>query len=478
MTDAFDRLTTEQPDIVPDQRTIEETLLVALFTSPEAVARIVGETRPTDFIDADHRRLASYLYPALNEGRHVDLVTLRDTVTAQEDEERTAKLLDTAGAFIERAQGDAPSLGKVEEYLAIFLKRARLGDAQRLIAATQAKVAAGDLSPEAGVAGLLNAWADLDVAGRFGAFHSEGEEIEAFFADLTSRQTEGDFIGLDTGFAHLNHVINGLVPGTLTVLGAAPSLGKTTLAKQIVDNIVEKHADAAVLFVSLEQSKEELRIKTLSRWSGIENRDILRGRLAVKEAGWQNVERAKERYARVADRMFVLEGDRNTTVDRLRLAVMQVRQATGAQHVAVVVDYLQIVPTEEPFRDKRLRVEYVTSELRRIARELNVAVIAIASLGREAYERAGIDVFKESGDIEYSADVALVLTKPKDDDPTQKTRKSYAVYAGDNDQNPIKVDSLEGKLLILHVVKNRNGEKDKAIRLYFFDKVSAFLPVE
>ena len=68
--------------------------------------------------------------------------------------------------------------------------------------------------------------------------------------------------------------------------------------------------------------------------------------------------------------------------------------------------------------------------------------------------------------------------KPKDDEQKPKTRKGYASHVGEDDTNPIRVDNLEGNLLILHVVKNRNGEKDKAIKLYFFAKVSAFLPAE
>ena len=318
-----------------------------------------------------------------------------------------------------------------------------------------------DSTPDQVAGEVFRAVADLDASRRLsGVGQTEGEELDAFFGELEARQSAGkDFVGLDTGFTHLNRVINGLTAG-LFILGAAPSTGKTTLAKQIADQVVANHPDAACLFVSLEQSKEELRIKTLSRLSGIENRDLQRGRLDPSDPdnAWAKVVTAKDDFALFADRLQVLEGDRATTVDRIRLAVLQLRQKTQAGRLLVVVDYLQIVPTDDPVADTRQRVNFVTSELRRLGRDLDASVLAIASINRAGYKAGKIDSFKESGDIEFSADIAAILAE----DPNKT--KGTANFRG---------VGRDWKRVFLDIVKNRNGERAR-IELDFYPEVSHF----
>ena len=246
-------------------------------------------------------------------------------------------------------------------------------------------------------------------------------------------------------------------------MGASPSLGKTTLAKQIADNVVERHEDAACLFVSLEQSKGELRVKTLSRLSGVENRDMQRGRLNTKEAAWSKVVEAKEAFALFAGRLQVLEGDRTTTPDRIRLAALQLRQKTQAARLLIVVDYLQIVPTDQEFGDPRQKVDFVVSELRRIGRDLDCPVLAIASINRASYsqDKGLLNAFKESGAIEYGADVAAIMSEDKD---KTKDKENYLGVM------------QEYRRVFLDVIKNRNGERSR-VELDFFPAVSRFREV-
>lgn len=464
MIDAFDTLTIEEVEPKVDLRVIEETILVGLL-SPTVAPRILEQTRPGDFYFDYHSRFAAVVYPMVTQGTHVDKVTFRAAAEdAEELEEDGDKLLAFADQVFATADREAPSTGKVVSYLEIFVADARRRLAKVTIEKAGVALDKGDLSPDQAVAALLRVASDLDVGRRLtGASKTEGEELEPFFAALEARQSpENDFQGLDTGFSHLNRVINGLGAG-LIVLAASPSTGKTTFAKQIADNVVATHADAACLFVSLEQSKEELRIKTISRLSGVENRDLQRGRLLTSSPAWEKVVEAKESFKGFADRLQILEGDRATTVDRIRLAALQLRQKTQSGRLLVVVDYLQILPTEDGFADIRQKVNFVTSELRRIGRDLDAPVIAISSVNRAAYntKSPALDVFKESGDIEFSADVALVMK----DDP-DKTK---------GDSNYLGV-MRKWKKVFLDVVKNRNGEKAR-IALEFYPEVSRFREV-
>lgn len=460
-TDPFDALVVEaaEPD-KPDVRVVEETLLAGCLSSPDAAAKVVGEVRSGDFYFETHRRFADLVFPDLRDGKHVDRLTVGRQVGA--DDRDREELLRLADRIFTQVETDPPPLGKVEAYLAGFVEDARLRLARHLVRKTDEALGRRDLTPSQAAGEVFRVAADLEAARRLvGAFKSEGEDWPAYLAALEAQQDPAhSFLGLDTGFDHLNYVGNGLMPG-LVVLGAAPSTGKTTFAKQLADQVVEANPDAACLFVSLEQSREELRVKTLSRLSGVENRDILRGRLDRASIGWKAVKDAAQGYHRaVAGRFFILEGDKATTPDRIRLAALQVKRATQAARLLVVVDYLQIVPTEEQHRDPRNRVDAVVSDLRRLARDLEAAVVAVSAVGRTSYERPGMAAFKESGGVEYGADLGAGMWRAKDAPKGETTFKGMT--------------GRQWKRVGLDVVKNRNGEKAR-IEFDFFPQVSAFV---
>ena len=473
MTDPFDDLVVEaeEEETQANGRAIEETLLIGV-SLPTLAPSILEKTRSGDYQFDLHRNAAALLYSMAGEGRHIDSVTIRAALDQLHGETKVAKGLDDPKDDIRRVYDFAvtvaqmaatvpPATGKVLSYLDIFSERAKRRQAKHLIAKAGEALDKNEATPEATGAQVLKVIADLEATQRLaGTAKTEGEELDAYFADLEANQANGrDFLGLDTGFSHLNRIINGLTPG-LYILGAMPSTGKTTFAKQIADQLVERCPDAACLFVSLEQSKEELRIKTLSRLSGVENRDLQRGRLDVQSAAWGKVVEAKDSFACFAGRMQVLEGDRLTTVDRIRLAGLQLRQKTQAGRLLIVVDYLQILPSDKDFGDIRQKVNFVTSELRRIGRDLDAPVLAIASVNRASYnsKRGEMDAFKESGDVEFSADVAMILV----DDPDKK--KDSANYLGVMRSN---------RRVFLDVVKNRNGERSR-VELDFYPEVSYF----
>ena len=467
MDSGFDALLVdaEEVDTSPDVRAIEETILVGLF-SPTLAPRILELTRPGDFYFSLHRDFAQVAYSLLQEGRFVDSITFRAHAESLEaldsdDDGESDKLLAFVAQVVNQANTAPPPAGKVEAYLDLFVGDARRRLAKATIDKAGAALDKNDLTPDQATAAALRAISDLDVGRRLtGSSRTEGEELEPFFAALEARQGPGnDFLGLNTGFTHLNRVINGFSAG-LIVLAAAPSTGKTTLAKQIADNVVARHSDAACLFVSLEQSKEELRVKTLSRLSGVENRDLQRGRLDTTSPAWAKIVEAKDAFGTFAGRLQILEGDRETTVDRIRLAAIQLRQKTQASRLLIIVDYLQIIPTSDAYNDIRQKVNFITSELRRLGRDLDAPVVAISSVNRAAYNQIGngLDAFKESGDIEFSADVALILKNDK-----EKT-KGEANYLG---------ATRNWSRVFLDVVKNRNGERAR-IEFDFYPEVSYF----
>ncbi len=452
----------------PGIPTIEETLLkAALSGRPELITRIVAETRPNDFHYDLHRRLYATIYPYISQGKHVDRVILEATLlpepppTEKEKIEERQALLDLAGKLEKMA---IPEAGVVDAYLSDFVEKAKRKAATVSIDKIQSAFNDKELTPAEAFSKATQVIMDQDTSRRLvGAFKSEAEDWPTYFADLETKQTQKEFTGLDTGFPHFNNLANGLPEGLL-VLGAAPSVGKTTWAKQIADQVIEKNPKAVCLFISLEQSREELRVKTLSRLSGVENRDILRGRLDPKSYLWGKVKAASDKYtASTAGRFFILEGDKTTTPELIRLAGIQVKRATNAEALLIVVDYLQIVPTVEDFKDPRSRVDAVVTDLRRIARELGASIVAISSLSRRSYDLSDISAFKESGGVEYGADLGAIMLPRKN-------------AAGDLiEDGTSNIEGVDRKWIgvDLAFVKNRNGERGK-IQFKFYPQISRF----
>lgn len=264
-------------------------------------------------------------------------------------------------------------------------------------------------------------------------------ELFPYVNALLARQSGTRFTGLDSGFENLNQICNGLDTG-LMVLAAPPGQGKTTLAWQIACQTAER-GRLPVVFVSMEQSKEELRAKALSRLSRIDYRHIMRGRLnAEDDHDRGTLLDAAAQYGRTARYLTIVEGCESTTVDAIQEVVRGKLRQLNAPRCLVVVDYLQMIPLRAEDADRvtntRDRTDLHVSALRRMARDLKSPVLVISAENRAGYSSKRMDVFKESGGIEYSADIAMILTRDK--------------TAGEGEQENCRT-------LDLNIVKNRNG---------------------
>lgn len=216
------------------------------------------------------------------------------------------------------------------------------------------------------------------------------------------------FKGRSTGFKSLDREINGVIPG-LYVLGAISSLGKTTFITQLADQMASRGEH--IIFFSLEQSRFELVAKSISRQTCILNPKEAKTSLAIM----QNTDvaditiKAVEHYQEIAHNTIIVEGNFNINVNSIRNYVEEYITFTGIKPV-VVLDYLQILrPLNDKLTDKQ-QVDYNVTELKRISRDFDIPIFVICSFNRENYATiVDFASFKESGAIEYSADVVMGL---------------------------------------------------------------------
>ena len=290
-------------------------------------------------------------------------------------------------------------------------------------------------------------------------------DIEAFKESLNRR----------TGFAILDETAKGLYAG-LYVVGAISSLGKTTFCTQLADQLAA--AGEEVLFFSLEQSRLEIVSKSIARrtaqadiTTAVDSLSIRRGYLPRHV-----LTAAKEYKEAVSDRLSIIEGNFNCNISFIGDYVRRYIQKTGKKPV-VFVDYLQIL---QPEKDERGRtpstketVDTTVTELKRLSRENGLTIFVISSLNRTNY-LAPIDFesFKESGGIEYTADVVWGLQLQcmnggVFENSEKKTIEKRKIVKEAKAANPRKIE--------LVCLKNRYGISSYSCYFDYYPKFDLFV---
>ena len=261
---------------------------------------------------------------------------------------------------------------------------------------------------------------------------------------------------IKTGYPTLDNKLGdkgypgGLYPG-LYFIGAVSSLGKTTFALQMADQIAAAGHD--VLIFSLEMSAVELMAKSISRLTystAADDRDrkTTRGILAgARYSRYSNgeldtISKAKAKYREIAQNLYITEAMGNIGAGDVRAIVKRHFDITGKRPV-VFIDYLQILAPEDTKATEKQNTDRAVVELKRISRDYDIPVIAISSFNRENYKNeVSESAFKESGAIEYSSDVLIGLQFEGAGTDGFNVRTEKA-------KNPRKIE--------LYIIKNRNG---------------------
>lgn len=277
---------------------------------------------------------------------------------------------------------------------------------------------------------------------------------------------------IPTGFKALDSVLDGGFYEGLYIIGAISSLGKTTLAMQICDNIANSGND--VLMFSLEMARSELMAKSISRLTlldilqnGGDTRNAKTARGITTGSRWlkysliekELIQRAAETYGTYAKNIYIHEGIGDIGTSQIRQTVGNHIRITGKKPF-VLIDYLQILAKADARTSDKQDMDRNVLELKRISRDFKIPVFVVSSFNRENYKTAvSYASFKESGAIEYSSDVLIGLQmkgagEKGFDAETAKTK------------NPREIE--------LVILKNRNGETGKKIEFKYYPMFNYF----
>jgi replicative DNA helicase len=284
---------------------------------------------------------------------------------------------------------------------------------------------------------------------------------------------------LSTGIKQLDEALEGgFYKKNLVILGAISSLGKTTLALQIGDNIARKGND--VLIFSLEMSKEELIAKSLSRNMflkaynkrytalALTTREILKG-IGLNENLLNNKDRIeiyKEAYEdykeNIASNIYITECNDNIDInintinDKIKNHI-----AITGNNPFVIIDYLQIIQNQEKGLTDKQVIDKIVTSLKRIARDNNITILLISAFNRASYnQESNLASFRDSSTIEYTSDVLISLQHEKLDGVTDDTKKV----------NTNQEQQKDERNLTLKILKNRNGRITDVKNITFYAK--------
>ncbi len=264
--------------------------------------------------------------------------------------------------------------------------------------------------------------------------------------------------GLSSGFLNIDNKLQGLRNGEMIILAARPSMGKTSLAMNIVENVALGHGDPdreahAVGIFSLEMSCESLVMRMLCSRSKVRSFDLARGTVA---SGPAHGELAKAASVLMKAPIF-LDDTGGLDVMELRARARRMKKRNDVKFI--VIDYLQLLNSREYAKQGRqIETSNVSANIKAMAKELNVPVLVLSQLSRapEQRDKSGkpkLSDLRDSGAIEQDADVVMMLRRP-------------SRYDGDPEHD-------DRTLSIVDVVKHRNGPVGE-VYLNFIEEYTRF----
>jgi len=382
----------------PQDHAAEQSVLGAMLLSKDAIADVVEVIRGADFYRPAHELLYDAIIDVYGRGEPADAVTLAAELGRRGD------LAKVGGApYLHTLVAGVPTAANAAYYADIVREKAIL---RRLVTAGT-KIAQLGYTGEGQVDDVVDR-AQAEVFGVTDKRTSEDyaplnelmaatlDEIEAISAH------EGGLAGVPTGFADLDDLTNGLHPGQMVIVAARPAVGKSTLALDVCRAASIKHGLTSVIF-SLEMSRTEITMRLLSAEAKIALSHMRNGHMTDDD--WARLAR---KMGEMSEAPLFIDDSPNMTMMEIRAKARRLRQRHDLR--LVVVDYLQLMSSGRKVESRQVEVSEFSRQMKLLAKELEVPIVAISQLNRGAEQRTDkrplLSDLRESGCL--TADTRLL----------------------------------------------------------------------
>jgi replicative DNA helicase len=437
--------------IPPHSEEAERALLGAILFNPASALHSIANLKinADSFYLPSHRLVWETVSGMIADGKAVDLqtVTVRLRDTSQLERIGGPAVLDTM-------VDSCPTVAHAEYYAGIVAEKAML---RAIIDASRETERACFDDPETAAAVL----ADLEMrlfalsASAARALTPWPETVDAALASIEA-VTAGEVSGLKTGFADLDDALQCLMPANLYLLAARPSMGKTSLAMNIVENLAAPYfgpPPVPVCVFSLEMSQADLARRLLCSRSRHSSHVVMQGRVAP-----QTMIELREAAAQLREAPITLDDSAALDIADIRSRARRYVRRYGCR--LIVVDYLGLAHAREAGKQSREReVSAIFAGLKAMAKELSVPVLALSQLNRlSEHTSDGVprqSDLRDSGSLEQDADVVMLLRRPRD--------------SADPD-----FSATDPSRAVVDLSKNRNGPTNNRILLSFDASTTRF----
>jgi replicative DNA helicase len=428
----------------------EQSVLGAVFLTPNEMVGLMDKLTEEDFYDKRNQKIFFALRNLFNRDEKLDYTTV-STELAQ-----MGAMRDVGVSYLSEITDIVPSTHNLDAYVDIVkdysLKRALINAANEIMEdGFNEKIRATDY-----IDNTEEKIFDLVRRRKASEFVRINQVVGEVKEKAESRKNKGALTGLSTGFGIMDQITSGLQPEELIILAARPSMGKSAFAMNIALNVAKHNKDqkASVAVFSLEMSNEQLVGRMMASESRVENRKIKTGELTPKE--WQFVDSAVESLGRLN---VFFDDSSAISVQDIRSKCRKLRQEGKLDFV--VIDYLQLIKGDDSKGgvNRQEEVAKISRQLKTMARELKIPVMALSQLSRGVEKRDDkrpvLADLRESGSIEQDADIVLFLY-----------RDEYYSHG--------KEDNGETELSF---AKNRQGSVGNVLLFKFEKEYSRFLPI-
>ena len=439
-------------NVMPHNRDAEMALLGCMLIDNETAADIVEPLKEEDFYQESNRYVLNAMKRVFSSRKPIDLVTLSDQLESEGNLEKAGGI-----AYLTELAQITPSAANYKSYFDI-VKRDSLS--RKLIRASQKiiEVCASSTDEKTSLAFAEKSVYDISRQTDRSSLQGmqEDDVVDGVLKKFESLSLDKNALrGVETGFRRLDQITNGLQKSDLIVLAARPGMGKTSFAMNVVEHAALKKGKVCAVF-SLEMPRAQIVQRLLCSYANVSMGKALSGSLAAND--WKKLIDAAERLKQA--QIYVDDSSRVTPAE-IESKCRRLKAKAGALDL-IMIDYIQLMSggssTIAGSENRQQEIASITRDLKIMAKELEVPVIALSQLRRMQTKEPQLSDLRESGAIEQDADIVMFISRPE-------------AIATKEELESGKIVKGAAEIII---AKHRNGEQGR-IQLKFIGESTKFV---
>lgn len=415
----------------------EKKLLGLLLKDNQLVTRVAGLIEPADFFDRNHQLLFEGINNSFSKHGNADSALLVEELTLISTLKKEDWLVILSNLIVEKGIES-----NIEKYVELIKDKRHIRDLRTSLQQAGVMVEKGGESVSSLIGDIEGKIKQISDQKELKDFESMESITNEFLLKMKRIEEEGIQPGIRTGLPRLDQSIGGFQEGQFIIIAARPSMGKTAFALDIAKHMAKN--GQRVGFFSLEMPNDQLVMRMLSSESMIKSKSMFNSKYPLNQISRERLEVSSNSISNMTMRI-----DDSSTLKVGELA-WKARKAKEQEGLDIIfIDYLQLVDTETKSESRQQQVSEISRQLKALARELKIPVVALSQLSRSVEGRTDkrpmLSDLRESGAIEQDADIIMFL------------------YRDDYYKSKDEQTSAEHQELEVSIGKNRNGSTGKVI---------------